>query len=344
MYYNDNEHKYLYERAGDDLDYTISITNKCNLKCSYCYERHLNTEYGAQDTETRDKIADFINQQNNAETVYLFGGEPLLCKETVRFYCSHLHAKQIVITTNGTLLDEEFISWCAERGIIINMSHDGKECTERGADSAVLDAKLKILLKYQPETLVQLVYTKETLPKLYDNILYLKKLGVKKVSAVMDAFLETDDIDGFGEELRAQWRKIAEIPNLFVYELAVKIKHIREQRRSLCEICKEKVFINWDGNFYPCVQFQNIPEYRCGDIRTGFSIEAARKAHPDYSMLAERCSGCEIAQYCRNSCACRKMATTGTVRDISEAACMEEQVHILTALELISKEKGGKIL
>ena len=37
------------------------------------------------------------------------------------------------------------------------------------------------------------------------------------------------------------------------------------------------------------------------------------------------------------------MATTGTVRDISEAACMEEQVHILTALEIISKENGGKI-
>ena len=36
------------------------------------------------------------------------------------------------------------------------------------------------------------------------------------------------------------------------------------------------------------------------------------------------------------------MATTGTVRDISEAACMEEQVHILTALEIIAKENGGK--
>ena len=35
------------------------------------------------------------------------------------------------------------------------------------------------------------------------------------------------------------------------------------------------------------------------------------------------------------------MGTTGTVRDISEAACMEEQVQILTALEMIANEKGG---
>lgn len=324
------------------MEYTISITNKCNLKCSYCYERHLNTEYGCINNETRDKIAEFIKRQGNAERVYLFGGEPLLYKDTVKFYCENLDAKEYVITTNGTLLDEEFIKWCAERKIIINMSHDGIKCTERGVDRALLDANLKLLLKYQPQTLVQLVYTEQTLPELYNNIMYLKSLGVKKVSAAMDAFLVPEDYDSFGDILREQWRKVSEIEDLFVYEIAVKKKNIIEKKRSTCEICRKKVFINWDGNFYPCVQFQNIAEYRCGSVFTGMKAEETRKAHPDYSMVSERCKGCEIAEYCRNSCACRKMATTGTVRDISEAACMEEQVHILTALEVIKKENGGK--
>ena len=109
------------------MDYTISITNKCNLRCSYCYERHLNTAYGCINNETRDRIADFIRRQDNAETVYLFGGEPLLYKETVKYFCEAFKAKEFVITTNGTLLDEEFIKWCAERKVIINMSHDGIE-------------------------------------------------------------------------------------------------------------------------------------------------------------------------------------------------------------------------
>lgn len=290
----------------------------------------------------RDKIADYIKRQGNAETVYLFGGEPLLYKDTVKYYCENIDAEQIVITTNGTLLNEEFIKWCIDRkNVVINMSHDGKECTERGVDTAVLDANLKILLKYQPDTLVQLVYTEQTLPKLYDNIMYLKELGVKKVSATMDAFLMPEDLDSFGDIMREQWRKIGEIKELFVYELAAKKNSIKEHKPSICEICRKKVFINWDGSFYPCVQFQNIPEYRCGDVYVGIEAEKARKAHPDYSMLSERCKGCEIAMYCRNSCACRKMATTGTVRDISEAACMEEQVQILTALEILSKENGG---
>lgn len=323
------------------MDYTISITNKCNLRCSYCYERHLNTEYGHISDEVMVQIAEFINRQGNAGTVYLFGGEPLLYKETVKFYCENINAKQFVITTNGTLLDEDFIKWCADRKVIINMSHDGIKCTERGVDTSLLDENLKILLRYQPETLVQLVYTEQTLPELYNNIMYLKNLGVKKVSAAMDAFLMPEEPDRFGDILREQWRKIAEIPDLFVYELAVKKKTIKNNTPSTCEICKKKIYINWDGNFYPCIQFQNIPEYRCGDISVGIEAEKVRMAHPDYSMVSERCDGCEIAEYCRNSCACRKMATTGTVRDISEAACMEEQVHILTALEIISKENGG---
>ena len=323
------------------MDYTISLTNKCNLHCSYCYERHLNTAYGNITPEIMHTITDFINFRSDAGTVYLFGGEPLLYKKEVTYFCENLKANQFVITTNGTLLDESFIRWCADRGVIINMSHDGAKCEERGADRDLLDRNLKLLLQYQPKTLVQLVYTQKSLPHLYDNILYLKRLGVKKVSAAMDAFLVPEDPDSFGDLLREQWRRIAEIENLFVYELAVKTKNIKNHNRSTCEICKKKIFINWDGQFYPCVQFQNIPEYRCGDLTTGINAEKARKAHPDYSMMSERCKGCEIAEYCRNSCACRKMATTGTVRDISEAACMEEQVQILTALEIIAKERGG---
>lgn len=325
------------------MDYTISLTNKCNLRCSYCYERHLNTKYGSITPPIMHQITEFINQRGDAGTIYLFGGEPLLYKDEVKFFCENLKANQLVITTNGTLLDEPFIKWCVDRGVIINMSHDGAECAERGADRALLDSHLKLLLKYQPETLVQLVYTLDTLPHLYENILYLHGLGVKKFSAAMDAFLVPDDPDSFGDLLREQWRKIAGIPDLYIYELAVKKRNIINHKKSTCEMCERKLFINWDGVFYPCIQFQNLPAFRCGDVSVGMEAETARTAHPDYSMMSERCAGCEIAAYCRNSCACRKMSTTGTLRDISEAACMEEQVQILTALEMLSKskDKGG---
>ena len=126
------------------MEYTISITNKCNLHCAYCYERHLNTDYGHIDDERADRIIKFITDRNDAGRVYLFGGEPLLYKDLIKRFCTEIEAKEFVITTNGTLLDEEFITWCDECGknIVINMSHDGKNCEGRGVDCSLLDGKL----------------------------------------------------------------------------------------------------------------------------------------------------------------------------------------------------------
>ncbi|MBP0978414.1 MAG: SPASM domain-containing protein [Oscillospiraceae bacterium] len=256
------------------------------------------------------------------------------------------NGKEYVITTNGTLLDEDFAEWCFEesgKNVRINMSHDGKTCADRGADPALLDEKVKMLLKYQEDTLIQLVYTEQTLPDLYDNVLHLSGLGVKNVSAALDGFASPADPDSFGDLMREQWDKLGHLHGVSMHELTAKRKFIKENIRPKCEICKKKVYINWDGNFYPCIQFQNLSGFRCGDVNTGILTKEAEKAHPDYSVMSARCDGCEIRDYCRNSCACRKMGTTGTLTDISEAACMEEQVHILTALEQISESRQRKM-
>ena len=89
------------------MDYAISITNKCNLKCTYCYERKLNTELGNIDDETADNIIRFISRRNDAGVIFLFGGEPLLYKNLIRKFVNSLTANLFVITTNGMLLEEE---------------------------------------------------------------------------------------------------------------------------------------------------------------------------------------------------------------------------------------------
>ncbi len=318
------------------MDYIISVTNKCNLHCKYCYERKLNTVQGNIDEKNAVRIIDFINSRNDANIVYLFGGEPLLYKDLLRNFISKIKARQFVITTNGMLLDEEFISWACARDTIINVSHDGTDCSDRGIDVNVLNGKIKLLLKYQPKTLLQLVYTEKTLDLLPENVKYFKNLGIKKASLVMDSNTAPADPDGFADRLRDAWEEVIKIKDIFILELHDKRKLIKEisegKQQSKCEICKKKMFINWDGKIYPCVQFQNITEYQCGDIYTGLTPEHTTITHPDYSSLSHRCENCEIAMYCRNSCACKKMATTGTLTDISEALCIEEQVLILTVL------------
>ncbi len=317
------------------MDYIISLTNKCNLRCTYCYEKRYNTEFGSMSDEITDYTINFINQKDNAGIVYLFGGEPLLYKDLIKKFACSIKSKHCVVTTNGMLLDEEFIKWCMDNNVIINLSHDGMDCSARGIKAEELTEKLKILLKYQPDTLVQMVYGEKNLPRLAENIMYFKKIGVKKISASMDSFLIPEDMDKFADNMKEEWEKVADIEGMFITELDDKYKAVKGQKNNKCEVCKRQMFINWDGKIYPCIQFQNNADFYCGNVKDGLSTAPVIKKHPNYSIISTRCDGCEIAEYCHNSCACRKMSSTGGLDDISEPKCIEEQVHILTVLNKI---------
>ena len=318
-------------------DYYISITNKCNLNCSYCYERKLNTQYGMIDDSTADRIIGFINDCGTAGMIHFFGGEPLLGKNIIKKLRSEIKACSYFITTNGTLLDEEFIKWCAQNSVKINISHDGRDCSSRGVTAEKISEKIKLLQKYQRDTLVQLVYTEDNLLSLPENIKYFRDMGIRNVSATLEESTAPSDTDKFGDLLHDAWQKAAEISGIDILELSDKIRRICDGSQKKCEICQKKMYINWDGKIYPCLQFQNRVDFCCGNVYDGLDSSAVEKKYPEYSEYPKDCSDCEIMMYCDNLCACRKMASSGTLHSVSEAFCLEQQILTLTALERIKK-------
>ena len=319
------------------MDYYISITNRCNLHCEYCYEKKLNTKMGMLDDKTTRAVIKFVNSIPNTGTIYYFGGEPLLGKEIIKKITLETKASSYIITTNGTLLDEEYIKWCSEHGVKFNVSHDGADLSARGIDPDVLNEKIKILKKYQREILLQLVYTEKTLPKLPDNIRYFRSLGITTASATMEESTCPADPDAFGDILLKAWREAVSISGITILEMANKITAITDQKPHKCELCKRKMYINWDGKIYPCLQFQNRAEFQCGDVFSGINIAPVKEKYPEYGNYPSECDDCAIRRYCDNSCACRKMATSGTLKAVSDASCLEQQILTLVALEKIEE-------
>ncbi len=45
------------------MNYTISLTNKCNLNCEYCYEKNLNTELGSLSEDTARYTVNFLKNK-----------------------------------------------------------------------------------------------------------------------------------------------------------------------------------------------------------------------------------------------------------------------------------------
>jgi uncharacterized protein len=120
----------------------LKLASRCNLKCTYCYWFKDKTVYDSPATLTPEvehafllKLEEHILSNNIRSFAVLFhGGEPLLFGKK-RFYelCKSLKEIEnrtgsrikIVMTTNGVLLDEEWISYILKFKIGITISIDG---------------------------------------------------------------------------------------------------------------------------------------------------------------------------------------------------------------------------
>ena len=119
--------------------YTIYLTTECNFQCTYCYEEY--TKCLILDKEMLKDILDFIidlesNKDSDAFAVNFMGGEPLLKKELIYQAVNYIKEKckkkvLYYITTNGSLLNEEMISWMKENDFFVRISIDGNKETHK---------------------------------------------------------------------------------------------------------------------------------------------------------------------------------------------------------------------
>ena len=90
-----------------DISYvTLKLTNRCNMKCYMCGQRYVRDELESADLDI-EIIEKQLGQLKNLDTVYLFGGEPLLYKNFNRLisYLSNLNVS-VLMNTNGALIDK----------------------------------------------------------------------------------------------------------------------------------------------------------------------------------------------------------------------------------------------
>jgi GTP 3',8-cyclase len=117
----------LYNRKINYL--RISVTDRCNLRCSYCMPEDGVCMVKHSDILTYEEIQEVVSVAVplGIDKIRLTGGEPLIRKdivELVRMIAAVKGVKDIAITTNGVLL-EKFAMSLAEAGLHrINVSLD----------------------------------------------------------------------------------------------------------------------------------------------------------------------------------------------------------------------------
>lgn len=168
---------------------TIVITEKCNLKCTYCYERN-RTLRKPNLYKIKQFIIEEINNPKNKDFdiffIEFFGGEPFiefkLIKEITKFIRTLKTNKRIHLfaITNGTLVHGSVKEWLINNKDIFScgLSFDGDEYSQninRSNSFKLID--LDFFIKNYPGQWVKMTISEESLKYLAHNVIYCHSHG-----------------------------------------------------------------------------------------------------------------------------------------------------------------------
>lgn len=278
---------------------TLYITEKCNFNCSYCFLAKKNGS--SIDTNLGYKSIDFLFDIASKDTEYIyftfFGGEPLLEKDLIKKIVLYGNEKSLEynkpilynIVTNGSLIDEDFISFISEENFAILLSWDGTPHTQDyhrknlngNGFSNKIEESIPHLKKALLNFAVRMTVSPETVNSLYENVKYIVDNGIDHLGFVptYESNWSNDDFVIFEEQLNLiidlfldRFNKNEPIyiqPMLdFLLNFDKKQNHVNHFYMHPCHA--DTLAIDTKGNIYPCHRFvafdKESPHYTLGNI------------------------------------------------------------------------------
>ena len=197
--------------------YIISITEHCNLRCTYCcysgdYKNNRKHSTSLMSTQDIDEVFEYIQVHRTKDTlkIALYGGEPLTNFSTLRYAILKArviwdNAVEISISTNGVLLTKDKVDWFVEQNVRLDISIDGGKYThdrqrkDAGGNGSFekIHYALSYLKEAHPQYLLDNVLLLMTLVSLSDleqvakewhKDVILKNLTPTKISNVLPNF------------------------------------------------------------------------------------------------------------------------------------------------------------
>ena len=346
--------------------YTLHLTGRCNMRCDYCYVAPSSASMTAQTARAAVDLA--VSRGDQRLGLLFFGGEPLLCREliydTVAYARGKFPAFRLKMTTNGLLLDREFISFAKEVNLNITLSLDGTQkshdahrvASDRSHTHSRVVEAAKELLKAFPKSSVIATVNPDTGGDYDQSIKFLYELGFRNIISTPN-FAAGWDEDSLGK-LGKSYQKLADFyvertmagDRLYFSPFDSKIgSHVRRENacRERCQLGLNQVSVSPEGVIYPCVQFVGDEKYRMGDVFGGFDEERRRELYLQNEDDNPDCGDCAIKERCNCHCACLNRQTTGRIDGVSPVVCAHEQLLLPIAdraAAILYREKSPEFM
>ena len=315
---------------------TITLTESCNLNCTYCYENNKSNKFIS--LEIAKQIVDKeIKDRKDYEGIEfdLFGGEPFLAfdiiKELSEYIINECNRNDfpfiIFLTTNGTLVHGHIQEWLIENidYVKCGISLDGtKHMHDINRSNSFDDIDIDFFRKYYPEQDVKMTISKESLKTLAEGVIFLHELGFE-VSCNLAYQIDWSDKSN-KDILYSELMKLIDFylnnPQITPCSMlgmgVTNVGSYDEEAVRFCGAGLETKAYDVMGNSYPCQFFMplSVGEEKA---KLSQSIVFPERTIPD-SVLDEKCRGCVIKSSCPN-CYGANFAATGNIFSRDDNMC-----------------------
>ena len=282
---------------------TLHLTARCNFRCRYCYAApHGKSDMSFDVAKAAVNLAAEVSRRENPTQsicIIFFGGEPLLRRETIVqtiSYCRKVTQKTgqsfyFKVTTNGSLLDEDFLTKDPTSEVFVALSHDGipaahdlQRVNQQGQGTFErLRPKIDLLLRHRPYAPVMLVTTPETVQHYAESVEFLFQCGFQYLICSLNYGSRWTDANL--TELKRQYGRLADWyvsetrfeQKFYFSPFDVKIaSHVYPGscRKERCELGRRQISVAPTGILFPCVQFVgdgSDSAFAIGDVWSGLN-------------------------------------------------------------------------
>jgi radical SAM protein with 4Fe4S-binding SPASM domain len=317
---------------------TLTLTQSCNLHCSYCFEA--NKTHNAMTFETAKQIIDkeVCDENFDEYEIDFFGGEPFLefelIKKVFEYTTTTYPQKKLLFTatTNGTLVRGEIQEWLKQRAKMFccGLSLDGtKRMHDLNRCNSFDSIDIDFFYQTWPNQEMKMTVSQETLPFLSEGIIFMHERGYAfTVNLAFDIDWSAADNEKILErELMILIDYYLEHPNITPCTLLnlpiwkVSIDQTKDSFRQ-CGAGIEMISYDYDGKGYPCQFFMPLS---IGKEKSEAADSIEFPENISRENFDENCKNCVAIEIC-HTCYGSNYASTGNIFSKDKNWCKLQKV------------------
>ena len=308
------------------IEVILKVTNACNLRCKYCYNKDSHYKEETLSLERFEKLLNVLLTGYNLIHIIWHGGEPM-CAGIDYFKAAmdvekrvHIQSSVVIensIQTNATLINDEWIKFFKENNFRIGISFDGvdnekyRQQTEKslsamkalkkagisfGCNAVVADNEYDLLANYS-------FFKEQNIGFDFSRVLY--EGGAKDMQSV-----ETEKYTKAMCDLFDKW--IFDTNGVSVRTFALHLNLVSKGKYRICSCCSchtKYLSLSPNGTVYNCGRdsLGSFPFGSIDDFNSTaeiFASENAKKLILGSIIRRNKCKdSCELFSMCAGGCA-----------------------------------------